>query len=503
MGNEQLGSPVSEPFEVKDRLPAIGLTLALTGIGGLLIGGFIVAMEPADHTMGLIICSVGLPLAILGAFWLKSRRRLWRITPYENGAEVQAKTGPDTKVVFAELAALSHQPKPRYANGIYTGIRHILRFWRKEDGVKMPFVHIDCCLKAKKGLAGPEAAAIQAFVDAASNAIAKRLAAVMDGGGTVKSPGGLQVSIAGVRYQGTSIAMDEIGHVGVAEGKICIWKRGEDFASLKLNPAHANVVPMMDVVARRLAERDEQAEAQGENLGRVLFERRRSKVLSWVVIVIGALLSIGIVGIPIILLGLSMLRGYFRCHERGVSQRRGRKERRLLYTQVATFTYSATRMYVNGIYAGTSLVMKFDTEDPKALPPIKFSASIMNVDQGLDELRDRISAVVAQRLLRTYADTGSVTWTKSLEIGPEGVRYRKPKLIGKGDWTDLPFSTCRGVSFEQGTFHLFAADVEKPVFGCPVSEPNLFPGIHALLAIAPSVGQTAIPAPIEEAQPGS
>jgi hypothetical protein len=482
MGKEQLGNMVGDPFLVKGRTPGLPAVLAAVGVAVCIIAGIVAIVSDDDRMVAGGVSAVGALVAATGVALVISKRSLWHICLFENGAQVKTKAGTQTEILFEELAAISHQPKPHYANGVYAGVRHILQLWRKQDSPKQPFAEIDCYIKEKKNQG--EAEAMQALADMASGTIGERLEKVVEGGGRVKSPGGLQLDAHSLHYGGKSLALDDIVETGVFDGKFCVWQKGDDFASLKLNPAEANILPIMAIVARHLAKREEQqGEPQGGGLGRILFERRQSKVLGWILLVIAIPLVLALVGIPLIYFARGLIRGYFRCHERGVSRRFAGKETSLLYTQVASFVYSATRMYYNGAYTGTSLVMNFMTEDPRKTPPIKYSTSVRNVDEDLDELREQIAAVVAQRLLRAYAETNTFEWTKELHVTADGFRYRKPKLIGKGEWQTMSFADYQGFDIQEGTFHLFAKDGEKSVFHCSISEPNFFPGLHALAAI--------------------
>lgn len=489
MSKEQLGSVVGDRFVVKGPFPSAAMALVVLGGTITIVGGLVAGTATQHRAFALGNAVLGVLLLGAGLFVLVTKRRRWQIALHEQGAVFDNLHGVRTEVVFADLAAISHEPKPRYNNGVYAGVGHRLRLWRKEDPPKQPLVEIDCYLSDKK--CREEAQAMQALANAASAAISRRLEAIITGGGTAKSPGGLQLDATALRYQGTSLPLAEIADIGVYDGKFCVWEKGKEFATLKLDPAEANILPIMDLVGRRMAEHQaEEARVEANSLGRVLFERRSSKAIGWLCVVIGAPLCPLLVGIPIVLLGLSLVRSYFRCHERGVSQHGLRKARRLLYSEVASFTYSATRMYVNGVYAGTTLAMKFGTDDPKVLPPIKFSASVSKVDEDLDELRDRISAVVAQRLLRQHEETGAFSWTKALEVTKDAIRYRKGKFIGLGDWVELPFDRYLNITIDQGVFHLFSKDAEKSVFDCPISEPNFFPGLHAFLDLVapPHIG---------------
>ena len=215
MDSEQLGNVVAEPFQVSSRWSGAGVAAVVVGALILGVGALIVWVGPDLRDVATVGVGVGVGgVAVLGAgiHVLRSRRGRWRIAVYENGAEVQRKGRGKTEVLFAELAAIAHQPKPNYSNGEYAGIQHVVKFWRKDDPPKLPFVEIDCYIKAKKDKG--EGEGMQALVSLAGNAICDRLTAVVADGGTVKSPCGLQVNANGVRYQGTSIALAEIADIG-------------------------------------------------------------------------------------------------------------------------------------------------------------------------------------------------------------------------------------------------------------------------------------------------
>lgn len=492
MSNEQAGQDGGESFTVYGRtMPYVGVVGVLMGIA-LVVGG--ICLYPMGSLFTLLLVPFGVALTGFSWWsWWDARRRLCRIGPDSAGAVFAFGNGRRFEVRFADLAAVSHLAEPWYECGVYTGVRHRLRLWRKEDPPKKPLLAINCRISAKKNKG--EAEGMQALGEAAVAAVAERLEAVIRNGGTVQSPGGLQFDGKTLRYQGTAIPVEEIGELGFHDGKFCVWEKGKEFATLKLAPAAANMLPIMELVRRRLVERPpEETDEAPEGLGRLLFERRQSKAGGVLLILLGIPLSLVGIGVLLILRGKGMLGGFFRCHERGVRQRDWRGEKRLLYTDVAGFTYSGTRMYVNGAYVGTTLKMKFQTDDPKALPPITYSTTVVNADADLDALRDRIAAVVAQRLLRQYAETGAFPWGKDLAVTKTGVRYRKGWFFGKKKPKELPFEEYGMVDVADGSFRLYAKDTKKPLYNCPVSQPNFFPGLFAFLQlVTPAAEPSAEP----------
>jgi hypothetical protein len=462
-------------------MPGLGTALVVIGIFMLLAGGFFTYYHSRD--LGTTLLVVGMVVVALGG-WLRSvaKRNCWRIEPVADGAVFTSGDGRRIEVQFAELAAVSHLAEPWYENGIYTGVRHRLRLWRKEDPPKRPLLAIDCRIAAKKNKG--EAEGMQALGNAVVAAVAERLESVIGNGGVVQSPGGLQFDGKNLRYQGKSVPVEGIGELGFHDGKFCVWEKGSEYATLKFAPAAANMLPIMELVRRRVAQRPpEESDKAAEGLGRLLFERRQSKVGGLLLMILSIPLCLVGVGVLLFKYGKAMMGGYFRCHERGVSQRDWRGEKRLLYTDVASFTYGATRMYVNGAYVGTTLSMKFLTEEPDELPPITYSTTVKNADDDLDALRDRIAAVVAQRLLTQYAETGVFQWGPALTVTRTGIRYRKGGFFGKKDPEVLLFENYGTVGIAEGSFQLYAKDNKKPLFSCSISQPNFFPGLFAFLQL--------------------
>ncbi|MDX9980212.1 MAG: hypothetical protein RBU25_09340, partial [Lentisphaeria bacterium] len=248
MSNEQAGQIGEGSFTVKGSMPDLGMALVVIGILLLLVGGFFIYYHSRD--LGTALLVGGVAVAGLGG-WLRTvaRRQRWRIEPVAEGAVFTAGDGRRLEVRFADLAAVSHLAEPWYENGIYTGVRHRLQLWRQEDPPKRPLLAIDCRIAAKKNKG--EAEGMQALGEAAAAVVAERLETVIRNGGSVQSPGGLQFDGKTLRYRGAAVPVDEIGELGFHDGKFCVWEKGKEFATLKLAPAAANMLPIMELVRRR------------------------------------------------------------------------------------------------------------------------------------------------------------------------------------------------------------------------------------------------------------
>jgi hypothetical protein len=182
-----------------------------------------------------------------------------------------------------------------------------------------------------------------------------------------------------------------------------------------------------------------------------------------------------------LLLGVIFGRYLFRCYELGLIRRRSRREFRLLYDEIAEFTYAATRMFYKGAYTGTQLSLTFRA--PRGT--IGYSAKVQNMDADLDELRDHIAKMIAQRMLGALRAGRSVPWTSDVVFLPQALQFRRPKMLGlaSGPVEVLPYGQIRGVNLNQGVFYLYSKAEAKPVISKPVGSANFFPGYFVILTL--------------------
>jgi hypothetical protein len=164
----------------------------------------------------------------------------------------------------------------------------------------------------------------------------------------------------------------------------------------------------------------------------------------------------------------------------GVYQSGLRGEKSLRYADVASFSYGATRHYYNGAYTGTSLNMNFQPLAQVDCKPVKYSTTVKNADEALDDLRDHISRVIAGRMSNELAQDGSVRWTSNLTFHQNGIQYTPSGFIGRKEPVLLPWDQFQGVDIQDGVFHLFEKNKPKSVMQENVSQANFFPGYYLL-----------------------
>jgi len=470
----ELGQVISGPFTVGLKRWRESSTILM--VLGIIVVALAIIIAIADEGvskpltivggLGVFLCALAIALAVLR----KARRSI--VTLHEDGCVV-VQNSAKSICAFSEIAAIGHTTKNHFANGKPSGRSRCIRLWRKGDPLKRPFLEIVSYCKTVD-LADEQ---LDVLVGMIVDRVADRMEEVIAGGGTAKG-GGVQLRGDTLVVGNDTVPLDDIVATGFHRDKMCIWRREDDHPSVRLDPNEPNVLPIVQVLTRRVEQsRDEQD--QGDGLGRILFERRTSRPIAWVVLVAG-ILTIWLLGLGLllILLAINLFKSSFRAHERGVHKKSWFKDRTVRYTDVESFTCSTTRMYYNGVYTGTTVSMKFVPGD--GAKPLKFNRTIRNMDSDLDNLRDHISAIVARKMLVRYATEGQIEWTPDTIITGEGLHFRPKKLIGKGNWQDLPFDQIAGSTIEEGTLSLFALGQDKPVLRLPVSTDNFFPGAVAL-----------------------
>ncbi len=301
---------------------------------------------------------------------------------------------------------------------------------------------------------------------------------------------------------GQAVSLSEITAIDIFGNQLCIWRRGQDeaFARFPLSSRNAHVLDTL--LSKRLAERGQQPASDTTGLGRILFERKPQAGMIaalWFfallvgmggVVMFAVVPDVGIIAGPImigvgallVLAAIATQKANFRCHERGVFQSGMMSEKQLLYADVGSFSYGATRHYYNGVYTGTQLIMQFQPADGSGGRPISYNTTVRTDDADLDALRDHISQVIAARMADDLSKWGQVAWTPNLTFRTEGIEFRPAGWFGRKEPELLPWEQLAGFDIEQGVFHLWRAGQDKSIVQEQVSVANFFPGFFLLLS---------------------
>lgn len=295
------------------------------------------------------------------------------------------------------------------------------------------------------------------------------------------------------------VRFDELSAVDVFDNELCIWRRGIDEAIAKLPQRSRDAHLLHLLLAERIQTPADASPVETDGLGRVLFERRPSKLTKsclWlgvpVLLVLGLFCALipdsRVAGIGMLALSpfIALVAWHcqiavFRCHERGVFKRGLGFTQQLRYGEVAALTYSATRHYHNGAYVGTNLVLRFDPLPGVTTKAIAYHTTVKAADDSLDALRDHISRVLAARMRQEIAEGRAAVWTTNLSFSPEGIIYRPNALFGRKDPILMPFERFGGYDFDKGSFRLWEKENPKPVVTEASSQKNFYPGYFLLL----------------------
>ena len=320
----------------------------------------------------------------------------------------------------------------------------------------------------------------------------------------------------GVRFEALAAA-------DIFDNHLCVWQNGQDEPVLRIPVSAANTWILLRLLQERIAKRPDGAlQPSGDQLGRILFERKPGRLilaLSWLIPLTGLVAVVAIVllavfrggpeifavGLPVCFLGfvfwifVASNAVEFRAHEHGVRRKWLFRTQQLKYADVDVFTYSAVRKYIKGVYSGTNFTLTFvaqapsgkaQASQPARLQTLTYSKQLRNADAGLDHIRDHVSQLIAQRMAQQLAAGRAVIWTDGLRFLSEGLEYRAKGLFGRKPPVIIPYSQIHGCDIDTGMFHLWIYDQKKPVAKESIARPNFFPGyllLSRLLAARPAV----------------
>jgi hypothetical protein len=447
--------------------------------------------------LGIVAAAIG------GALWVatdwyairNNRRKRW-ITDAGNGFVVTDRAG-ERPYRDDQLVAISIASKENYSGGVLKSVRLRVLLWLA--GEPNP-TELDTVTRV--GASDPLAPLLDRWLEG----LKTRTQAAMAQGGALD---GDRWSLRSDRLSLTTgpapveVPLAQIVEMGFFGGKLCLWRRGEEQASVRLEPDGRNVPVLMSIVgelleAREQAEGGEEAAGrqlgaavagEGTGLGRVLFERRSQALTIFLAVLATISGAAGVVmvtspevfalGVGLLILAVLFALGawrappsVFRCHAKGVFQSGPTGKRQISYDELETFSYNAVRQYYNGVYTGTSLALKFIAPGTT----IDYSKGVKNVDEDLDNLRDHIAAVIASRMGQQLSQEQPVVWTPNLTLRPEGIEFAPQGFIGRKERQLVPYEQVKGFDIQQGVFHLFTEAGQKSVMQEQVSAANFFPG---------------------------
>lgn len=479
--------------------------LILYAVFGVFVGlvGAVVAFL-GHFIIGGILILAGMALAIgcIVGLLQRARNRLW-VEDLGSGFQLIDPEG-ERRIADADVVSTALIVKRNYATGLLKSTTRRFVVWIGTDGDKPERVEMSNLIPLNtKDPLDPMIERINARLsEQAKRDLAARRSVL--GEGWVWQEKELIVR------QGAAALicpLDEVSAANIVDGKICIWREGRDEAFVRVPLDSANATVFWQLLSDHVEKRPKRDEPPPEGqLGRIIFERAPNQssvialaVLAVVALVIGVGLCFGglagqmnllLFGGACVLiaaaLGVAALhtqRTTFRCHEYGVYQSGLMGSRQLRYLEVASFSYAATRHFVNGAYTGTAFALGFEPIPEKRGQGIQYSTQLPNSDDELDNLRNHISKVIAGRMARELREGSAVRWTPNLRFLPEGLEYTPAGFFGRKDPTVIPYNQISNFELQQGVFHVWTPGKTKSVVQEPVSQANFFPGFYVLIAM--------------------
>ncbi|NLI77365.1 MAG: hypothetical protein GX442_13110 [Candidatus Riflebacteria bacterium] len=485
--------------------------VVVTVILGILTLLFHVNTEPEAARF----CLIGAVVA--GVFAVRRGIRLaaqWRtLTIDDAGFTINDRRGR-RPYQDSQVLSLAMFSQTNFSQGIAETFTQQLRLWLDEGNGRYEQVDLELTHPVQ---------APNPFLD-----LEKRLAdrltdkarAVLDKGNEVVGEGWKldQRSLAAQTPAGPRrLYLDQVADIGVFDRELCVWQKDEDEPFFRIPAKSMNALLLERLLREKLAGQLGQGEPPTGSLGRVLFERKSEAGWAWfwgggaLLVTVAAFALTGGEVVPMVILllcagGLAALAAWmrrwrFRCHQYGVSQRGLFSEPRLMYRDMISFTYTATRMFVNGVYSGTSLNLTFVPAPGPGRQTISFNTTLQGIDEELDGLRQHIAQVIAGRLLDELKAGRAVDWTPNLRFLPDfTLEFRAPGMLwGSHPPVIVPITSIVNMGFNAGTLNIWVQGNDTSVINELASSPNFWPGFHLLSALlAPPPAE---PAPAGPAAP--
>ncbi len=493
--------------------------IVLTIVAFLLLAVAAFAGLDKAHEMAIFFGVVGVFLLILAPIlrWRARRKQMW-VEDQGDGFKVIDYVGErefrDDQVLSSALLF-----KNNFSNGVFKSMTRTFRIWLTSLSTQPEMLEMTNTMKS--GEEDPLAGFLKRLNDRLFEQAKQDMAANQTVLGERWSLDGDNLTLR-MDKVAKDCRLPEVSAIDIFEDHVCLWRQGQDEIFARIPAKTANAHLLYRVIGEHLEKRPKQPDQPPPegSLGRILFERKASEGSPWVTLIAAfvcfgiavmlivkgmndqnlllfGLVLLGVAGL-LVLLMFHLLKKLFRCHEYGVYQRGlFMGERSLRYVEVASFTYSATRHYHNGAYMGTQTIMTFEPVPEKQGQRISYSANVHNQDSALDDLRDQISRMIAQRMAQRVSNGETVAWMNNLTFQPTGLEYRPSGFFGSKEPIFIPYGAISGWNLEAGTFYLWQKGKKKPTIQEGVGQANFFPGYYLLEMLNRSSGPSGEPEVVE------
>jgi hypothetical protein len=390
----------------------------------------------------------------------------------------------------SQVKAMAYWTKDLFNNGVAAGFKRNCTIWLANEAEP---VVCENTIKLKQ--TDPLASFFRRLLDLLSTGFSQALEH-----GLPLEGDGWKLTASELSYNKGTLPIADISAVEDHDAKMCVWRRGEALPAAQFPVSGRNVWLLRNVLTPKLTK--DAAADSGNTLGRVLFQRQALAVYFILLLVLGLFFVAGgiglvmegrgaevggvimfMIGLGIAFWGVVYSRGKFQCHEAGVVCSGLFGKRQLMYRDIKSFTYGATRHYHNGAYVGTRVSFNFEpisvAEHGK---PISYGTTVSGSDQELDRLREFIARIIAVRMQNELAAGARVPWTANIAFLPKGFEYRPAGFLGRKEAIFLPYENYGGWNMNAGQFFLYEKGNKKAVCQEAAATRNFYPGFALLMA---------------------
>lgn len=423
-----------------------------------------------------------------------------------------------TQVVIADeqVTDLAIRRQPHHGAGkLLAETRHLILWVDTPTGPEQ--------LKLASRMAPDDTDPLQPLIDRLRHRIGEQAARDLAGGDTVDGEGwaldNSQLHVS-TRRQRTSVALEEIAAVETIGSEVRIWRHADPYTLARLPVSGRNGWLLEKLLTHRLARHSERPEAtphdpmlqiadtpesKASPLGRILFERSPGSGPTVIFGVMGLLLGVvgGIslwvaiqgrdpvmsAGGGLLLLlsamcfagGLRVRRVRFRCYERGLERVTMTGRKVLPFDDIDVFSFESRRNHSQGRYTGTTYTLVFADRSREQGRGIFYSTTIRNHDEELEDLRERVSQVIARRMAQTFAAHHSVQWTPEIWFRNDALEYiRRRRWFVPTKVVVVPYDTITDFELRDGLFHVWTSYQDRAVLSVGSGAPNFYPGLIVL-----------------------
>ncbi len=198
---------------------------------------------------------------------------------------------------------------------------------------------------------------------------------------------------------------------------------------------------------------------------------------------LSAVLGFAICGLGIIIAVAAKMNGEggqrtLSLFENGLLLEKPETSQAMLFEDMDKFRYSRTSVYVNGVYSGDTIEMKFEPEPGSQEKPIVFSASVKDESSypfDFNQMIELVSEEMSLTMAADLADNGQVEWVNNVLISAEGINAPIKSMISSSQQF-IPWADIKEYEVKEGRLKIKLVDAKWSSVKFDCKETNFYPG---------------------------